>query len=200
MLSKSKGNEGVHDHPKIRLLTIWFGANDAVLPEFVQHVPLDEFAANLRTLIQMVRAPGSPWYAPHTKIVLITPPPVNILQWSTRPGVEPGTPNDREFALTGKYAGAVRDVGKNEGEVVCDVFTTLWKAAGEKEEDLAKFMTDGLHLNADGYTVVYDELIKTIKENMPELYYENLQPAFAPWDEVDPANLDKSLVKRRLLN
>ncbi len=44
--------------PQLRLLTIWFGANDAVLPEFVQHVPLDEFAANLRTLIQMVRAPG----------------------------------------------------------------------------------------------------------------------------------------------
>ncbi len=62
-----------------------------------------------------------------------------------------------------------------------------------KEEGLAKFMTDGLHLNADGYTVghgqlplrmscgaecaigvVYDELIKTIKENMPELYYEKL--------------------------
>jgi len=198
MFSKKKGSEGMHDHPKIRLLTIWFGANDAVLPEFVQHVPLDEYATNLRTLIGKVRKPESPWYAPHTKIMLITPPPVNVLQWSTRPDIEPGTPKDRDFALTEKYAEAVREVGKTEGVVVCDVFKPLWEAAGKKEEGLAKFMNDGLHLNADGYTIVYEELVKTIKENMPELHYENLQPAFAPWDEVDPANLDKCLVKRKL--
>lgn len=153
MFSKSKGNEGIHDHPKIRLLTIWFGANDAVLPQFVQHVPLDEYAANLRTLIRMVRAPDSAWYAPHTKVVLITPPPVNVPQWSTRLDVEPGTPIDRDLAVTEKYTDAVREVGRSEGVVVCDVFAPLWEAAGKKEEGLAKFMHDGLHLNADGYAV-----------------------------------------------
>ncbi|KLO18837.1 SGNH hydrolase [Schizopora paradoxa] len=198
VFEQTKGNEGEHDHPKIRLLTIWFGANDAVFPQFVQHVPLDEYAANLRTLINMVRSPDSAWYEPHTKIVLITPPPVNVPQWSTRPDVEPGTPIDRDLAVTEKYAESVREVGKSEGVVVCDVFAPLWEAAGKKEEGLAKFMYDGLHLNADGYTIVYEALIKTIKDNMPELHYENLQPAFAPWDEVDPANLDKSLVKRKL--
>ena len=37
--------------PKVRLLVIWFGANDAAVPPKEQHVPLARYKANLAKLI-----------------------------------------------------------------------------------------------------------------------------------------------------
>jgi len=76
-LAKQKEKQ---DAQRICLLTIWFGCNDACLSGSPQHVPLTTFAANLTTLIQMVRSPESPYYSPITKIILINPPPINSFQ------------------------------------------------------------------------------------------------------------------------
>ena len=140
--------------PKVRLLTIWFGANDAAVPSNQQHVPLETFSANLSTLIHMVTDAESSYYSPETKIILITPPPVNTHQWGAyKASKEPPDQLDRHFETTKTYAEAVKDVAKKEGVQACDIWTAMWKAAGEVEEELKRFMTDGLHLNADGYQV-----------------------------------------------
>ncbi|KAJ8699788.1 isoamyl acetate-hydrolyzing esterase [Pleurotus ostreatus] len=68
--------------PRIRLLTIWFGANDACIKPSPQHVPLDKFTENIRAIVQMITSPSSGYYSPDTKIILITPPPVNTIQRS----------------------------------------------------------------------------------------------------------------------
>ena len=72
--------------PKVQLLTIWFGANDAVLTGEQQHVPLEQYKANLSKLIHMVRDPSSEYYSPETRIILFTPPPVltHVLPWRAR--------------------------------------------------------------------------------------------------------------------
>ena len=36
---------------------------------------------------------------------------------------------------------------------VADTWTKIFEAAGKEEKQLRKFLTDGLHLNAEGYQV-----------------------------------------------
>lgn len=184
--------------PKVRLLTIWYGANDSCIPPSIQHVPLPTFITNVTTLVRKVTSPSSPHYSPVTRIILITPPPVNTHQraadLATR---DPPKLLDREFEVTRQYAEAVKDVGRKEQVPVVDMWTLLWDASGHVEENLSEFLEDGLHLNVKGYEVgasstwlwplltrvqiiqiVYDNLIKTISEHYPELHYDNLGTAF----------------------
>ncbi len=81
----------------MRLLVIWFGANDAAVPPKDQHVPLARYKANLAKLIWMVAAPESPRYSPDTRVILMTPPPVNTLQWGVRQAIrDPPQALDRD--------------------------------------------------------------------------------------------------------
>ena len=59
----------------VRLVTIFFGANDASHVEHNerQHVPLSEYKANLRTIIDHVRA-----HCAAAKIILLCPPPAKM--------------------------------------------------------------------------------------------------------------------------
>jgi hypothetical protein len=61
--------------PPPLLFVIFLGANDAVLPRFSQHVPLPEYEANLRYYVDTLLAHPM---TKGTKIVLITPPPIDI--------------------------------------------------------------------------------------------------------------------------
>lgn len=140
--------------PTVRLLTIWFGANDACLKPSPQHVPLDRFVVNLKHIVQMVQSPSSAYYSPRTKIILITPPPVSTLQrGADLASRNPPLKLDRDFNVTKSYAAAVMQVGQEEGVPVLDIWNLLWKACGEHEEGLSKYLADGLHLNKEGYAV-----------------------------------------------
>ncbi|KAG6821086.1 hypothetical protein H0H93_007245 [Arthromyces matolae] len=189
--------------PKIRLLTIWFGANDSCIRPSPQHVPLSKFADNLREWVDMVHSPKSELYSPETRIILITPPPVNTFQRrADLESREPARLLDREFETTKRYSEAVKDVAREKKVPVADIWTALWEAAGRDEPSLSRFMYDGLHLNVEGYKVrhfglqfliqylhirggtykiLYETLMATIKEHHPEVHYENLSEVFPPW-------------------
>lgn len=92
----------------------------------------------------MVKSPTSAYYSPETRIILITPPPVNTKQWVGSP---------RAFETTRSYAEAVKEVGEKENVPVADVWTKIFDAAGRSEEACEKFLNDGLHLTSDGYNV-----------------------------------------------
>lgn len=134
----------------MRLLTIWLGANDACLPGEKQHVPIDEFAGNLTKMVRMITDKSSEWYSPETRIILFTPPPINGPQWLAHRGDEQP---DRDVEVTAKYAEATKDVAKKEKVAVVDVFTLLWNGAGKEEAKMNKYLSDGLHLNQEGYKV-----------------------------------------------
>ncbi|KDR81821.1 hypothetical protein GALMADRAFT_240048 [Galerina marginata CBS 339.88] len=181
--------------PKVRMLVIWFGANDACILPSPQHVPLPKFSANLKHMVSLIKSPTSQYYSPSTRIILISPPPVNTLV--RRADLEARNPPlklDREFEVTRAYAEAAQKVAKEEGVGYVDVWTALWEAAGKEEKGLEKVLSDGLHLNAEGYRVLYDELMTTIEKDYPELHYDNLKPVFPPWNEIDwdnPGNLSQ---------
>ncbi|KAI0086606.1 SGNH hydrolase-type esterase domain-containing protein [Irpex rosettiformis] len=188
--------------PKVKLLTIWYGANDAVEPGGPQYVPLEEYSQNLSTLIQLVKSPSSEWYSPETRIIVLTPPPINSAQWAEfLKTLELGLDkSDRTVERTKTYADAVKEVAKKEGVAVVDVFELLWSAAGEREKALERFLTDGLHLKVEGYKLVYDALIESISQNFPELHYDKLQTAYPDWKDLSTENyaglVKEPLVKR----
>jgi len=137
--------------PKVRMLTIWFGANDFVVKPFPQHVPLSKFISYLTRLIHMVTSPASSRYSPITKIILITPPPVNTYQLEAdMRSREPSRPLDRTFEMTQIYAEAVVDVSRAEGIPVVDAWNAIFDAAGRDERALNPILHDGLHLNTAG--------------------------------------------------
>lgn len=115
---------------KARLITIWFGANDAMLPSSTQHVPLDEYKENLTTIIQLLQSPTSDLYSPDTRIVLLTPGPTGAV---SNPDRRPERPL--------MYAKACLEVGEAVGVPVLDVYKAIVQAAGgESDEDLAPYL------------------------------------------------------------
>ena len=61
--------------PKVRLMTVFFGANDACVPGEAQHVPIDVFRENLKRIVSWegVKLHG-------TRVMLVTPGPVDEWQ------------------------------------------------------------------------------------------------------------------------
>ncbi|KAG0705027.1 SGNH hydrolase-type esterase domain-containing protein [Suillus ampliporus] len=181
--------------PQIKLLTIWYGANDAAPAPSPQHVPRDRYKANLSHLVQMVKSPTSAYYSPETRIILITPPPVNTKQWNS-----PDHP--RVFETTRLYAEAVKEVGEKENVPVADIWTPIFDGAGRSEEGCEKYLNDGLHLNSDGYNIVFKAIVDIVEHVYPELdpteaHGVRMQSVFVPWDEVDVQNPRPSLMKRK---
>ncbi|KAF8638911.1 hypothetical protein AX17_001962 [Amanita inopinata Kibby_2008] len=186
--------------PKIRLLVIWFGANDAAVSPSPQHVPLHRFIANLHRIISLVRSAEFPTDAQRTHMILITPPPINTYQRGADLTCRnPPQALDRTFETTREYAKAVKRVAATENVAVVDLWTAMFEAAGENERNLSKFLIDGLHPNEAGYKLVYDELINTIRAQHPDVYYENIPFTFRPWGEINVAdthNLQTSRAQR----
>ena len=139
-------------------LAVYFniiGANDSVLAHSPQYVPIDKFKANLERMIAMVHDSTSEYYSPHTRTLLLTPPPVGEAQRngdlaSRNPPRKP----DREWNNTKDYANAVIEVGTGKPKVeVVDIWSAIWEAAGQDVARLPEFLKDGLHLTVAGYQV-----------------------------------------------
>lgn len=107
--------------PSDSLQTIFFGANDAVLPDSPthQHVPLQEYKQNLRSLITHETIE-----AHQPRIILITPGPVDEYQFFVR---------QRTAEHTKLYADACREIGKELGVPVLDLWSVLMAEAGWRE-------------------------------------------------------------------
>ena len=102
----------------------------------------------------MVKSPSSEYYSPKTRILLISPPPVNTYQrGAALASRDPPRACDREFRFTKLYADAVVETASETGVAVADVWTVVWEAAGKEEQALGAYLSDGLHLNARGYEV-----------------------------------------------
>ncbi|GMK54412.1 hypothetical protein CspeluHIS016_0109980 [Cutaneotrichosporon spelunceum] len=186
-----------------RLITIWFGANDAVVEGGWQHVPLDRFESNLETIVNRVRNPGSRWYSPQTRIVLMSCPPVvvadrhaaQIAKWKEFGSKGQSPWPDRNPENTKKYAMAAVEVGKKLGVPTLDVYHALCDAAGSEEQGkLARFLYDGLHLNSEGYEVVFEGLKKLILDEWPEMDPESIPMPMPYWADIDKAKPEVTFI------
>lgn len=111
---------------RIRLMTIFFGANDSCFPteQNNQCVPLPEFKSNLYKIIQ------NPVVATHNaRIILITNPPVDERKQFALDRAK-GYPMRRTAENTMKYADAIRNVGQKLGVPVVDLWSEIMLKAG----------------------------------------------------------------------
>ncbi|KAG8826461.1 hypothetical protein FRC18_010066 [Serendipita sp. 400] len=174
-------------YQKCKLLTIWFGANDACLSFSRQHVPLARYKENLQWMVRSLREQDSEYYSPSTRIIFITPPPIQEDRWAgLLADRDPPQEKDRTWEHTKAYVEAVKETANDLNVPYVDAWDALWRAAGEQQPALNMFMTDGLHLTKEGYEIVYNELIDVIARAYPELHPDNLPQVFPAWDSVDP--------------
>ncbi|CDZ98401.1 Isoamyl acetate-hydrolyzing esterase [Phaffia rhodozyma] len=174
--------------PKIEIMTVWFGANDACLPPSAQHLSISDFSNNLDKIITSVQT-----RSPQTKLVLITPPPIH---GPTRAGLMAPRALDRSQENTKAFADAVLKVGQDTNVPVVDIFRGIENYLGGDLERTKEVLRDGLHFNKEGYQVLYDLLISTIKENYPSLEPDTLQLTWPVWSDIDRSDVQRSVVAR----
>jgi len=202
--------------PRIRLITIFFGANDAALPFAYQHVPITRYTDNLSEMFNMIKNPNSKYYNPDARVILITQPPLNEPQWKKR-CEDNGDPLNRTAEVAKAYAEAAREIAGQHKIPVCDLWTELMQLVGEETQlngedevievasktcyadeksckrELSDFLLDGLHLNSNGNQVLARALLKTIKTHYPELDPETITFKLPEWRRVPKTNYDTPL-------
>ncbi|KAF9274014.1 hypothetical protein BGZ88_003343 [Linnemannia elongata] len=176
-------------HSKIQFMTIFLGANDSCLPPSSQHTPLERYEKNLRALIDMVHSPTSPTYSPHTKIILICPPPVNEGPWE-KECEQRGMSMNRDWKVTKAYAEVCLSVGREyserngQGEEcqvdVVDTWGIMMKKVEGEERTLEEFLKDGVHLASAGNDVIFEEIMKILRTKYPA-WDPAKMPMHGPW-------------------
>ncbi|XP_047341954.1 GDSL esterase/lipase At5g62930 [Impatiens glandulifera] len=153
--------------------TIFFGANDAALFERTsqrQHVPLGEYKENLKKIVQHMKD-----CSPSMLVILITPPPIDEegrmqfarLQYGNNAMEQPERTNE----VAGSYAKACVELANELGLPSIN----LWSKMQETEGWQKKFLSDGLHLTAEGNAVVYKEVVRVFERallNAEEMPYD----------------------------
>ncbi|OEL14593.1 GDSL esterase/lipase [Dichanthelium oligosanthes] len=148
-------------------ITVFFGANDASLPDQVQahqNVPLDEYQSNLRAICGYFK--------------------VNKLLSRDIYGVDdPLRQAERTNEAAGSYAQACIAVAKELGHPVIDIWTKMQ----EFPDWQTSALNDGLHFTPTGNKILFDEVVKTLasigfsKESLPSDL-----PLFPEIDPKDP--------------
>jgi len=166
-------DKGVWEEPgNIVFITIFFGANDAALPDQdpKKHVPIAEYRTNLEKIVDSAKESY-----PKAKILLIAPPPVHRGQrlefQKQRYGEKATGIPERTSEHTGKYAVACCEVAEHKNVPCLDLFTAMRNADGNTDvDDIGRFFWDGLHFSKTGHKFVYDSLTNCFEAKFPELH------------------------------
>ncbi|NXS58735.1 IAH1 esterase, partial [Brachypteracias leptosomus] len=162
-------------------VTIFFGANDSALKELnpKQHVPLEEYTANLKSMVQYLKSVD----VTEDRIILITPPPLQESAWE-QACLAKGEKLNRRNATTGQYAQACVQVARDCGTEVLDLWTMM-----QKKQDFSSYLSDGLHLSAEGNRFLAAQLWSHLDKKLSTL------PLLLPyWRDVDHAKPEASLL------
>ncbi|XP_074751759.1 isoamyl acetate-hydrolyzing esterase 1 homolog [Athene noctua] len=162
-------------------VTIFFGANDSALKDLnpKQHVPLEEYAANLKSMIHYLKSVD----ITEDRIILITPPPLQESVWE-KECLAKGDQLNRRNATTGEYAHACVQVARDCGTDVLDLWTLM-----QKNQDFSSYLSDGLHLSTKGNSFLAAQLWSRLEKKLSAL------PSLLPyWRDVDHTNPKASLL------
>ncbi|KAK8599656.1 hypothetical protein V6N13_077568 [Hibiscus sabdariffa] len=168
--------------------TIFFGANDAALLGGFRerhHVPLDEYKDNLRKIVAHLKE-----CSPTMLIVLITPPPIDEerrLEYARATyGEEAMKLLDRTNENAGVYAKGCVEVGGELGIPSINIWSKMQETDGWQK----KYLSDGLHLTAQGNAVVFEQVVRVFKEAW--LHPEEMPYDFPHHSEIDGNNPHKA--------
>ncbi|KAL0053262.1 hypothetical protein WJX82_003464 [Trebouxia sp. C0006] len=173
------------DQHHIQLVTLFWGANDAALPDrhsARQHVPVHEFKQNLQSMVEHLRE------ANIDSIILIAPPPVfeegriqHNCQRSGTSRTETTLP-ERTNDYTSGYAAAVVELGKELQLPVVD----LWTSMQAQRDWQTQLLCDGLHFTPAGNRFVYQQLQPAINKAYPKLRTNKMSFDYPDHSDIDP--------------
>ncbi|KAH1101983.1 GDSL esterase/lipase [Glycine max] len=174
------GDGGINGAPVA--ITIFFGANDACLPDrygAFQHVPLLEYKQNLHSIVSFF---VKQW--PTTHVLLITTPPIDEEARLRYPyAYNPQGLPERTNEAAGEYATACIAVAEECGVPVIDLWTKMQQCPDWRKE----YLCDGLHLTQSGNRVVFEEVILKLREKGLSLEAMPVDlPLLADIDPNDP--------------
>lgn len=147
------------------LVTVCFGANDAVKPDSgaarVQGCPLDAYARNVRAIVAHLKK-----LKPPPRVLVMTPPPVDAEAWQASrvaKGYTTEEESDRELSRTLEYANAAMAAAREGGAGVIglDLFGKLVAVKGWE-----RCMSDGLHLSPEGYRRATEFIVDAVERKL----------------------------------
>ncbi|MCW5553013.1 MAG: exo-alpha-sialidase [Verrucomicrobiae bacterium] len=142
------------------VVIIQFGINDAAVdvwknpPATAPRVSRDDYAANLSFFVTEVKRRGA-------QPILMTP---NPLRWTDRMrsmyGKPPYLPDDADGfnVLLKSYADAVREVAKQTGTPLVDVYAAFHAQGDNASHSVDELLLDGMHPNEKGHRLIVDLL------------------------------------------
>ncbi|MFC2142596.1 GDSL-type esterase/lipase family protein [Acidobacteriota bacterium] len=138
-------------------VVIMYGTNDAYIDEGNEdpRLPLEEYAQNLSELVKKCREAGA-------EPLLLTSPPMG--KRSPAGKYQPYVSQGLNFRLA-DYAEACRKVALAEDVPVVDLFGE-WSAQARKGTDIDRWMTDGVHPNAEGHGLIAKSLYYVLAESI----------------------------------
>ncbi|RZC46642.1 hypothetical protein C5167_039588 [Papaver somniferum] len=194
-------------------MTIFFGANDASLPDRTsafQHVPLHEYKQNLQSIVSFIKVPTSlsfynsftvqqsvmRWFKtkgfritsacrkwPTTLILLITPPPIDEDGRIRHPF------GDNPSGLserTNEAAGAYAKACVEVADECGVIGVDLWTKMQQYPNWEKCCLSDGLHLTPTGNKIVYEEVIKKLTKEGVNV--ETLSADLPLLSQIDPCD------------
>ena len=204
-----EGKADLFDHDNVKIVTIFFGANDASDFELNarHHVPLERYKSNIKEIAKLARHN----FGEDVNIILIAPPPVchdGRLEYQKEKYKEKATGKlERTLELSGKYGKALIEVAEELSLPCLDVWTKM-QDSSSSTQPWQQYLSDGLHLSASGNKFVGEALIELIDNMLPDLAVTpcttsgNINsssrssislPRIAPWhDEIDHLQPEKS--------
>ncbi|XP_043845935.1 isoamyl acetate-hydrolyzing esterase 1 homolog isoform X1 [Dromiciops gliroides] len=158
-------------------VTIFFGANDSALKDEnpKQHIPLDEYVENLKSMIQYLKSVD----VPESKVILITPPPLCESAWE-KECIAQGYKLNRMNLVVDEYAKACLQVGQNCGTDVLDLWTLMQK----DNKDFSSYLSDGLHLSPKGNEFLSSHLWPLLEKKVASLPF--IFPYWKDLSEIKP--------------
>jgi phosphopantetheinyl transferase/lysophospholipase L1-like esterase len=160
----------------VKLVLLFFGANDAVLPGFMQHVPLDEYIHNVEHIVHSAQL--------QDKVIVVTPPPID--EYTTGP--------ERHARVTKEYAEALQAWCSKHDVPCADVWCAFmdhlgWQPgqplpgdkANPRSQELTELFRDGLHPVSSGYRIIYETIKLSIAKHFPDLASDKLELQVPPW-------------------
>lgn len=160
------GKADLFEHDRVKLVTIFFGANDASdeVHNKRQHVPLEDYKNNIRQIIALAKTN----FGSDVSIILMTPPPIcseGRLKFQKERYKEKATGVlERTLELSCKYAKAVADISGELNLPLLDLWSIM-----QTVPSWPTLLSDGLHLSPTGNKFVGEALLDTIDKLLPEL-------------------------------
>ncbi|KAF7247622.1 hypothetical protein EYD10_06433 [Varanus komodoensis] len=147
-----------------------------------QHVPLEEYADNLKSMIQYLKSVD----IAEDKVILVTPSPLHEDTWE-KECISKGEKLNRLNSITGEYAKACVQVARDCGTDVIDLWTLMQK----NSQGFCCYLSDGLHLSEEGNNFLANQLWPLLEQRTSTL------PVLLPyWRDVDHLHPEVSLLEQ----